>query len=64
MKRGSEIEEEELAANEAGDILVNKENGDGGQIEVEPSATRRTSSRKLQLQKSNNQQEEKVSNVS
>ncbi|KAH9670144.1 transcription factor jumonji (JmjC) domain-containing protein [Citrus sinensis] len=55
--RGSEIEEEELAANEAGDILVKKENGDGGQIEVEPSATRRTSSRKLQLQKSNNQQE-------
>ncbi|KAH9670159.1 transcription factor jumonji (JmjC) domain-containing protein [Citrus sinensis] len=60
--RGSEIEEEELAANEAGDILVKKENGDGGQIEVEPSATRRTSSRKLQLQKSNNQQEN-VSNV-
>ncbi|KAH9733717.1 transcription factor jumonji (JmjC) domain-containing protein [Citrus sinensis] len=61
--RGSEIEEEELAANEAGDILVKKENGDGGQIEVEPSATGRTRSRKLQLQKSNNQQEENVSNV-
>ncbi|KAH9733702.1 transcription factor jumonji (JmjC) domain-containing protein [Citrus sinensis] len=60
--RGSEIEEEELAANEAGDILVKKENGDGGQIEVEPSATGRTRSRKLQLQKSNNQQEENVSN--
>lgn len=62
MKRVSEIEEEEKAANEADDILVNKENDDGGQIEVEPSTRRTRSSIRLQLQKYN-QLEEKV-NVS